>query len=261
MDIDIDNYNNNGYIIKKILTPNQCDDINNYIDNIDNTNKNVYYEKYFNEKFGYKFDDNEISPIDDYIKKNSYIDSFSKKILGKYNFSVIKSFYKSKFMARDIEYHQEFSYNAHHPTRNNWKDYIQIFIALEDHTLENACLKIIPKSHNLGLLPYKNIVNSNLEHKCAVEYDSLKKAYENYGILNCTLKKGEALFFNHLIIHGSQSNNSPFTRRSLVTSLYLDGLEINKEKYIEFEKNRKKFTIETLEEKINELNIDLNDLN
>lgn len=257
MDNDLKFYKENGYIIKQILTPKQCDDINEYVDNND---KNAYYEKYSNEKFGYKFDNDEISPINDYIKNNSFIDTFSKNILGDYNFSVIKSFYKSKFMARDIEYHQEFSYNDHHPTKNNWKDFIQIFVALEDHTLENACLKIIPKSHNLGLLPYINIVNSNLEQKCAVEYNSLKQAYEKYGILNCTLKKGEAIFFNHLIIHGSQSNNSPFTRRALVTSLYLNGLKINKQKYIEFEKKRKQFTIETLTKKINELTTELNNL-
>lgn len=243
---DIDFYIENGYLIKKILTEEQCDEINKYIDN---NNKNAYYEKNNNEKFGYKFDKDENSPVKDYIEKNTYIDDIGKQILGAYDFSVIKSFYKSAFMARDIEYHQEYQYNAHHPTRNNWKDYIQIFTALEEHTLENACLKIIPKSHKDGLLPYTDIINSNLEHKRSVEYNTLKDVYKKYGILNCTLKKGEAIFFNHLIIHGSQNNNSPFSRHALVCTIYLKGLQINNQEYEKFEKFRKEFTINELEKK------------
>ena len=164
-------FNENGYLIKKILSEKECDEINKYIDSND---KNAYFEKNTNQKFGYKFEKNEESPVKNYINDNKFLDSFVKELLGDYKFSFIKSFYKSAFMARDIEYHQEFYYKDHHPYTDNWKDYLQIFIALEDHNLENACLKIIPKSHKLGLLPYTDIVNSNLEHKKAVEYNSLK---------------------------------------------------------------------------------------
>lgn len=256
-DDEIKFYNENGYIIKNILTEEQCNEINKYVDTND---KNAYYEKDTNQKFGYKFDKNEISPVKDLIENNKYINYFGTKILQLFDFSVIKSFYKSDFMARDIEYHQEYQYNAHHPTRNNWKDYIQIFLSLEDHTLENACLKIIPKSHTLGILPYQDIVNSNLEHKRAVEYNSLKEAYNKFGIKNCELKQGEAIFFNHLIIHGSQNNNSPYKRRALVCSLYYKGLKIDNNKYKEFEKFRKEFTIKKLTEKINNLLVELDEL-
>ena len=139
-----------------------------------------------------KFDNNEL-PID--ITKNSIIHQFASKILGDYEISVIKSFYKSALMARDIEYHQEYHYNAHHPTNHNWKDYIQVFIALEDHTLSNACLKIIPNSHKKGLLPYTDIVNSNLEHKRAVEYQSLKEMALQNGIVKLSEKPVEMLRF------------------------------------------------------------------
>lgn len=252
MEKNITFFKDKGYFIQKILSDEQCDKINNYIDNND---KNAYYEKNTNQKFGYKFGKDEISPVKNYINNNKIINTFASKILNNFDFSFIKSFYKSAFMARDIEYHQEFSYNAHHPTRNNWQDYIQIFIALEDHSLTNACLKIIPESHKLGLLPYTDIVNSNLEHKRAVEYNSLKKAYNKYGILNCELKKGEAIFFNHLIIHGSQNNNSPISRKALVCTLYKSELKLDKKKYNNFEKERKKFTVKILEDKIKELKL------
>ena len=254
---NIQKFKDKGYFIDNVLTKEQCDEINYYIEN---NNKNAYYEKNTNQKFGYKFDKNEISPVKDYVNNNEIIITIASSILNDFDFSVIKSFYKSAFMSRDIEYHQEFYYNAHHPSRNNWQDYIQIFIALEDHSLTNACLKIIPESHKLGLLPYTNIVNSNLEHKQAVEYNSLKKAFNKYGILNCELKTGQAIFFNHLIIHGSQNNNSPITRKALVCTLYKSGLKLDEIKYNNFEKDRKKKTIKILEDKITELNSQLNKL-
>tara|TARA_Y100000389_G_scaffold109893_1_gene106984 strand:- start:4406 stop:5179 length:774 start_codon:yes stop_codon:yes gene_type:complete len=257
MEQNINFFKDKGYLIQKILNEEQCNKINNYIDS---NNKNAYFEKNTNQKFGYKFSENEISPVKEYINNNSFINNFAKNILTEYEYSIIKSFYKSAFMARDIEYHQEYSYNAHHPTKNNWEDYIQIFIALEDHSLENACLKIIPESHKLGLLPYTDIVNSNLEHKRAVSYKYLNNAYNKYGILNCKLKKGEAIFFNHLIIHGSQNNNSPFSRHAIVCTLYKSNLVIDKEKYKKFEKERKEFTIKVLENKINQLNQEIDKL-
>ena len=246
-----------GYVIKKILTKDQCDKINNYITNND---KNAYFEKNTNQKFGYKFGKDEISPVKDYINKNVFINLFGEYILKDFDFSFIKSFYKSALMARDIEYHQEFSYRDHHPNIGKWEDFIQIFIALEDHSTENACLKIIPKSHELGLLPYTDIVNSNLEHKRAVKYESLKEAAYKYGILNCELKKGEAIFFNHLIIHGSQSNNSIKSRHALVCTLYKKNLPFNEEKFKTFEINRKEFTIKVLQDKINKLKKDISEL-
>ena len=254
---DIKFYNVNGYLIKKILNNEECENINKYIDSND---KNAYYEADTNNKFGYKFGKDEDAPVQISIKKNSFINQFASKILGEFDFSFIKSFYKSAFMARDIEYHQEYQYGAHHPSRGIWEDYMQIFLALEDHSLENACLKIIPKSHTLGLLPYKDIVNSNQEHKRAVEYNALKKAYDKFGILNCQLKKGEAIFFNHLIIHGSQNNNSTYTRRALVSTLYKKGLKLDVERYKHFEIERKRFTIKKLQESIDKLTNDITTL-
>ena len=245
-------YQKHGYIFTQVLTNEECDCINQYVEKHD---KNAYYEKNSQEKFGYKFDKNEL-PID--IKNHSNIKQFATKVLGKYEVSVVKSYYKSALMARDIEYHQEYHYNSHHPTNHNWKDYIQVFIALEDHSLNNACLKLIPNSHNEGLLPYTDIVNSNLEHKRAVEYNSLKRMALQNGIVNCQLNKGQAVFFNHLIIHGSHSNNSLLTRKALVLTLYKEDLQINKEKLNEFETKRKQFTIKELEEKIYQLKNDIN---
>jgi ectoine hydroxylase-related dioxygenase (phytanoyl-CoA dioxygenase family) len=257
MNNEINTFYDKGFIIKKILTNEQCDKINEYIEN---NNKNAYYEKNTNIKFGYKFDSEEISPIKDCITENPIINEFCSKILSTFKCSIIRSYYKSAFIARDIEYHQEYAYKDLHPYTDNWQDYIQIFIALEDHSLENSCLKIIPESHKMGHLKYNDIVNSNLEHKKAVSYEDLRFAYNKYGIVNCELKKGEAIFFNYLIIHGSQNNNSPFSRHALVCSMYKSDLTIDNNIVTNFTKKRKEYTIHVLEDKIKQLKQDLTTL-
>ena len=250
-DNDIEFFKENGYIIKKILKENECDEINNYVEN---NEKNAYYELLDNRiKFGYYHKEDEDSPVNYLIRRNKIIHELGKKILDDYDFSVIRSYYKNSFIARDIEFHQEYFYNALHPTRENPYDYIQIFTALEDHNIENACLKIIPKTHKEGILPNIHFINSNLEHKISVKYDSLVECYKKYGIINCQLKKGESIIFNHLIVHGSQNNNSPFTRKALVTTIYKKGLELNEQKKKEFIKHRKEFTKKFLQDKIDSL--------
>lgn len=248
-DKEIDFYNENGYVIKRILSEKECDEINDYVDK---NNLNAYYETIDpNIKFGYKHDESEKSPVNHLIRKNKTIDDIGKKILNEYQFSVIRSYYKNDFIARDIEYHQEYYNNELHPTRDNPYDYIQIFTALDNHTLENACLKIIPNTHKEGILPRVDIINSNLEHKATVQYDYLVKCSKKYGILNCQLKKGEALFFNHLIVHGSQNNNSPYKRRAIVSTIYKKGLKLDDERFKKYQEFRKQFAIDRLNEKIN----------
>ena len=213
-------YNENGFIVKDILLKEYCNKINDYVMN---NEKNAFYETEENIKFGYKHENDINSPVFEILKKNKIIDNIITGILGDYDINVIRSYNKHKFISRDIEYHQEYYYNSLLPSSDNYKHYVQLFIALEDHNLENGCLKIIPKSHNMGLLPYDNIINSNLEHKMKVSYKSLNEAYKKNGIKNCILKAGEGVFFNHLIIHGSQNNNSPFNRKALVITFNKKG--------------------------------------
>ena len=53
---------------------------------------------------------------------------------------------------------------------------IQIYIPLSDENLDNGGLKIIPKSHKLGLLKHTEIIDSHFQHKRAVDFDTLDKA-------------------------------------------------------------------------------------
>ena len=64
---------------------------------------------------------------------------------------------------------------------------------------------------------------------------------------------GDILFFNHLTIHGSASNHSPISRKSIVLQARCDTIAKD-EKIFQTETNyRRNFTINELEKKINTL--------
>ena len=90
---------------------------------------------------------------------------------------------------------------------------------MDDQTIENGCLKIIPYSHKLGELKHVDIIGPNLGHKRRVNLNDMNKAYKKFGLKNVLFKKGDALIFNHLLIHGSTNNISPISRKAIVLQL------------------------------------------
>ena len=129
---------------------------------------------------------------------------------------------------------------------------MQIYIALDPHTLENGCLKVIPNSHKLGLLPHEDIINTFLNHKRRIPYDVMNNIYKTNGIKNIIMKRGDVLFFNHRFIHGSSSNNSPYKRRSIVLQARKP-IKRNQMIFDEESNYRKQFTHKVLQEKLNKV--------
>mgnify|MGYP001960982601 FL=1 len=50
-------------------------------------------------------------------------------------------------------------------SKRDWKKFFQVFISLDDQTVDNGCLKIIPYSHKLGELKHVDIIGPNLGQK------------------------------------------------------------------------------------------------
>ena len=139
--------------------------------------------------------------------------------------------------------------------KKDWNKFTQIFISLDDQTTNNGCLKIFPKSHKLGLLNSEDTLGPNLGHKRRLIIDDLNLAYKKCGIMDVMLKKGDALIFNHLIIHGSSTNTSPEGRMAIV--LQARRSDVVKTQ-IEFEKEsnyRENFMIKFLQNKLDSLKI------
>lgn len=97
------------------------------------------------------------------------------------------------------------------PTRD--RSLVGAWIALDDATIDNGCLYILPESHREGLLfPQR-------EHGNPDEFDF---APQSYGFDDSTeipveVKRGSVVFFNGYLLHRSPKNRSDIYRRALVS--------------------------------------------
>jgi len=101
----------------------------------------------------------------------------------------------------------------------------------------------------LGILDHEDIIWNHTGHKRRVTYPAMKLAYENGGIINCELKQGDILFFNHLLVHGSSSNQSPFDRKAVVMQVQNTIKEKDKDVFEKESTYRKNFFINWLKDK------------
>jgi len=109
--------------------------------------------------------------------------------------AVTRKFQNSSWLA------WSFKDNIHHvqPPATIMEEMITIRINLDDTNKQNGCLKVVPKSHMLGILNQK----------------SIDKIANNYSSVYCETKKGSALIMRPLILHSSEKAPIPNQRRVL----------------------------------------------
>ncbi len=105
------------------------------------------------------------------------------------------------------EWHQDEIYI---PTRD--RSLIGGWIAMDDATLENGCLWVLPGSHRMGYL-YPQRDHNNPE-----EFDFAQESYgfDESAEVPVEVKTGTVVFFNGYLLHRSRKNRSNIYRRVLV---------------------------------------------
>ena len=217
----IKKYIENGYCLeKKVLSPSTISQLKNYLETLEPKLKLPFsnipwgYGNLLNEgPFKQVTDHNFIKDFCSGVFKNEYI----------FNHLMVNN--KASWIGSAVEWHQEiFNVDSYAPgyLPEDWKNFMQIYIALDEHTAENGCLRIIPNSDKLGVLPCEDIIGDNFGHKRRITHKALNKAYNKCGIKIVTMDPGDILFFNHLTIHGSASNHSPVSRKSIVLQARCD---------------------------------------
>jgi ectoine hydroxylase-related dioxygenase (phytanoyl-CoA dioxygenase family) len=100
-----------------------------------------------------------------------------------------------------VSWHQDASYWPLTPSKA-----VTVWLAIDDASVENACVRFIPGSHWLGHLTYTLTENddSNVLNQ-AVGVEQLSAPFDNQ------LKAGEISIHSDLLVHGSEANSS--TRR------------------------------------------------
>ena len=80
---------------------------------------------------------------------------------------------------------------------------ISVWIALDDATEENGCLKVIPNSHR------KLYTHENLQEETNILFHRLvEDELEGESVVTTELRSGSALFFHDQLVHSSHPNRS-----------------------------------------------------
>lgn len=95
--------------------------------------------------------------------------------------------------------HQDYPYFPH--ARHTM---LAASVHLDEATMENGCICVVPESHKSGPLPHVGTYYLN------------QKEYPLSSGIPCPAEPGDVLFFNYLTIHGSDCNRSARTRRNVL---------------------------------------------
>ena len=98
-----------------------------------------------------------------------------------------------------VSWHQDSSYWPLTPSMA-----VTAWLAIDDASVENACMRYIPASHHLGHLTYTLSENdeSNVLNQTVTGAESLGEPF------NVELKAGEISIHSDLLLHGSEANES-----------------------------------------------------
>lgn len=97
------------------------------------------------------------------------------------------------------------------PTRD--RSLLGAWIAIDDATVDNGCLWVLPGSHRSGYL------HSLRDHGRPEEFDASPESYgfDDSEEVPVELEAGSVLFFNGYLLHRSKKNRSDVYRRTLVS--------------------------------------------
>ena len=100
-------------------------------------------------------------------------------------------------------YHQDSAYWQVDPP-----DLCSAWIALDDATLKNGCMRVLPGSHRWGVI----------EHKHLADYQVEEERLDLSGEVSAPLEAGGVLLFHSLLLHATSPNASDSPRRAMICS-------------------------------------------
>jgi ectoine hydroxylase-related dioxygenase (phytanoyl-CoA dioxygenase family) len=115
-----------------------------------------------------------------------------------------------------VAWHQDYSYW----TRTQPMAHLTCWIALDDATEDNGCLRYVPRSHRWPLLPITGLAG----RMGAIESVLTEEQRQAFVPVPIALPRGSATFHHPLMVHGSSENRSERPRRGAVLNFIRDGV-------------------------------------
>lgn len=244
----IQSYKNDGYIIfDSEADINFANKINELVDSLQPTTF-IPYSDSVPWGFGNLIENEKLVEIINLKKRLKRASRFMDKGTAICNHLLITN--KPAFIGPDVEWHQEFfninSYAPGYSIEKDFNKFAQLYMALDEHTIDNGTLYIFEGSHKAGLLPHEDIINNNLNHKRRIQFNALNSLSKKYKLKPLLLKPGQSVLFNHLLVHGSPTNCSPNRRRALLMQFRVESLDKNQRIFDEEVKIRTGFVMNQL---------------
>ena len=114
-----------------------------------------------------------------------------------------------------VTWHQDYSYW----TYTQPMAHVSCFVALDDATVENGCVRYVPGSHRWPLLPVTGAFGEGRGIESVLS-EGQRRAFSPVPV---ELEAGEASFHHPLTVHGSGPNLSDRPRRATVVNVMADG--------------------------------------
>ena len=126
-------------------------------------------------------------------------------------------FFKAPGVGREIGWHQDSWYfrNTYESTNGESidKGTLGTWVAVDDATLENGCLWVIPGSHKRGVVEHSAV---EAQQTLQVKFNAdIAKELEKDAI-PVEARRGTLIYFNNALLHSSKSNLSNLPRRAYV---------------------------------------------
>jgi ectoine hydroxylase-related dioxygenase (phytanoyl-CoA dioxygenase family) len=140
--------------------------------------------------------------------KNEIILNFIEQLIGP-NFALWNSsfFAKPAINGHATPWHQDGQYWPIRPLAT-----CTVWLAIDDATIENGCLRFIKGSHIDQKLKAHNINN---DKNLTLNQELVKEEYDEKKAVNLILKRGQISLHDVYLVHGSEANNSPKARRAI----------------------------------------------
>jgi hypothetical protein len=102
-----------------------------------------------------------------------------------------------------VGWHQDAYYVRYEPF---WSTCI---LAFTESTIENGCVQVVPGSHKWGLLPHEETGD---EDNMLTRGQHITVPFDQSQAIHVTLRPGELIAMDHMLIHGSEQNHSKSRR-------------------------------------------------
>ena len=107
-----------------------------------------------------------------------------------------------------VTYHQDVLYWGNHPDH-----VVGAWLALSDSTIESGCVRVIPGSHNKGILPHADTFG---EDNMLSRGQEVSVDLDESQAVDMVLRPGEMSLHHTRTVHGSRPNRSDRTRMGFV---------------------------------------------